>query len=68
MSYEVIDTHIENITAGDTVEHRGRLMTVCHSDIKNDNFIGITLFGDSYRLGRMPVKKVNIQRAMPAKS
>lgn len=68
MNYEVIDTHIDNIKPGDTVEHNGKKMTVCRSDIKRGTFMGTTLFGDSYRLGRLPVKKVNIQRAMPGKS
>lgn len=68
MNYEVIDTHIDSIKPGDTVEHNGKMMTVCRSDIKLGTFMGTTLFGDSYRLGRIPVKKVNIQRAMPGKS
>lgn len=68
MNYEVIDIHIDNIKPGDTVEHNGKMMTVCRNDIKRGTFMGTTLFGDSYRLGRISVKKVNIQRAMPGKS
>lgn len=67
MSYEITNVHIDNIMPGDTVEHNGKMMTVCRSDIKRGTFMGTTLFGDSYRLGRIPVKKVNIQRAMPGK-
>ena len=50
-------THISLISAGDTVEHNGELKTVCGNNIKR-GFMGITLFGDSYRLGSLPVIKV----------
>jgi putative protein kinase ArgK-like GTPase of G3E family len=57
MNSKIVATHISYIRAGDTVEHNGKIMTVCNSDIKS-GFSGITLFGDSYRLGQTPVKKV----------
>lgn len=53
--------HISDIRAGDTVSHNGCLRTVCRSDIKR-GFMGITLFGDSYRLGLTPVEKVTFNR------
>lgn len=49
--------HIDTIRAGDTVEINGILKTVCPGDIKS-GFMGTTLFGDSYRLGAVPVIKV----------
>jgi len=49
-------THISLIAAGDTILHNGKLMTVCNNNIKR-GFMGITIFGDSYRLGNIPVKK-----------
>ena len=66
MITEIVETHISNIQPGDTVEHNGKLMTVCAKDIKRGGFMGTTLFGDSYRLGYLLVKKVNIIRAMPS--
>lgn len=50
------NVHIDSIRAGDCVEHDGRFMTVCRNDLKR-GFMGITLFGDSYRLGTVPVVK-----------
>lgn len=67
MKFGIVNTHISTIRAGDTVEHEGKIMTVCHKDIKKDAFFGTTLFGDSYRIGQQPVKKVNIFHAKPTK-
>lgn len=50
--------HISQISAGDTIEHYGKLTTVSGNNIKRDNFLGTTLFGDSYNLGTKPVNKV----------
>ena len=54
--------HIRDIRPGDTVLHNGQLQTVCRSNIKR-GFMGITLFGDSYRLGLTPVQRVEFNRA-----
>ncbi|EAA6844921.1 hypothetical protein DRX19_29025 [Salmonella enterica subsp. enterica] len=54
----VTAVHISTISAGDTVLHQGKLRTVCRRDIKNSDFFGLMLFGDSYNLGAVPVKKV----------
>lgn len=51
------DTHINDIKVGDTVFHAGHLRTVCPKDLKGPGFMGKTLFGDSYRLGEIPVKR-----------
>lgn len=52
------EVHISQISAGDTVEHGGFIRTVDKEYIKRGGFCGDTLFGDSYRSGTIPVKKV----------
>lgn len=51
-------THIKDIKVGDTVLFHGVEKTVTAKDIKEDSFMGVTLFGDSYRLGYLAVLKV----------
>lgn len=63
-NYETVKTHIDMIRSGDTVLHNGELRTVCNSDIKRGGFMGTTLFGDSYRLGTVPVQLARIIRAV----
>lgn len=55
--------HISTIKPGDTVEHAGHLKTVCAADLKQSGFMGLTLFGDSYRLGTLPVRLAVLQGA-----
>lgn len=50
--------HISQISAGDTIEHYGKITTVSANNIKRGGFLGITLFGDSYNLGTKAVNKV----------
>ena len=50
--------HISQISAGDTIEHGGKLTTVCANNIKRDSFMGVSLFGDSYNSGAKLVNKV----------
>jgi hypothetical protein len=54
--------NIEDIKAGDTISYNGQWRTVCNSDIKIDDFMGLTIFGDSFRLGKVPVTKVIFKR------
>ncbi len=50
--------HISNIRQGDTIKCKdGFIRTVNKEFIKN-GFMGVTLFGDSYKLGTEPVLKV----------
>lgn len=51
--------HISQIKSGDTILHEGKVTTVCQKNIKHDSFIGKTLFGDSYRSGRILVTKID---------
>lgn len=60
-------THISLIRPGDVVEVDGVQKTVCRGDIRQ-GFMGRTLWGDSYRLGTVPVRQVLIKRAMPGEA
>lgn len=64
MKYDIVETHIDNVLVGDTILCKDdKIRTVGKSDIKYDKLMGRTLFGDSYRLGYTPVKKLNIFHA-----
>lgn len=65
MRYTIVETNINNIRPGDTVEIDGVLKTVCPKDIKTGGFCGTTLFGESYHGGRKPVRKADIYHAKP---
>lgn len=54
----IIDTHISDIKAGDTIRHNGEVKTVSGNNIGGNTFIGKTLFGDSYNLGHKQVEMV----------
>jgi len=49
---------ISLVGLADTVFHEGKVRTVCPRDLRNDCFMGRTLFGDSYILGRRPVMRL----------
>lgn len=63
-NYETVESHIDMIRPGDTVLHNGELRTVGKPDIKRGGFMSATLFGDSYRLGTVPVKLARIRRTV----
>ena len=64
MKYDITLTHIEDIQSVDIIFcPDNKIRTVNCSDIKEDKLMGRTLFGDSYRLGTLPVKKLNIFHA-----
>lgn len=50
--------HIDTLKIGDAVIHDGKTRTVGKENLKKLNGIGTTLYGDSYRLGQLPVAKV----------
>jgi hypothetical protein len=50
--------HISMIRPGDIVIHQGRDRTISKSNISHDPFMGITIFGDSYHLGLLPVTRL----------
>lgn len=62
--YEIRNVHKDTIKVGDTILCSDGLMrTVCKSNITN-GFCGICIFGESYQLGLLPVKKVILKRAV----
>ena len=61
--YILAPTHISQIKAGDTILVRGNLRTVCKHDIKHDGFVGLTVWGDSYKGGLELVPKADIFHA-----
>lgn len=60
-NYITDNVHISTIRGGDTVIHNGEIKSVCPNNIKYDSFMGHSLFGDSYRLGNILVKKVTFR-------
>ena len=60
---KIVEVHISTISIGDSIIcNDGFERTVCKGNIKSNTFMGITIFGDSYKLGRLPVKKVIYKR------
>jgi len=51
------EININVLMPGDTIFHDNKEMTVCKKDLKR-GFCGITVFGDSYRMGTIPVLRV----------
>lgn len=51
--------HISSIKIGDTILHNDEIKTVCKRVLKKCDFMGVSLFGDSYNLGHKPVIKIN---------
>ena len=47
--------HIDTIRVGDIVFHDDQERTVGQANLKPHGFDGTTLWGDSYRLGTLPV-------------
>ena len=55
---KIVETHISEIIPGDTVIHNNVEMTVTKSNILKSEFMGTSIFGDSYHSGHKAVKKV----------
>ena len=68
IKFTVVQTHIADIKAGDTILHDRHLKTVCACNIKRDSFLGTSLFGDTYMGGRAMVNKADIFRALPPRA
>lgn len=56
MPYKLV--HISTIRPGDVVIHGEKERTVGKKDVRHGGFMGSSIFGDCYRLGQVPVKKV----------
>lgn len=61
--FEIVEKHISQIYPGMVVDHNGKHVTVGNNDIGYSEFMGNTLFGDSYHCGHKPVKTVSIKVA-----
>lgn len=58
-SYDIVPTDRDNIRPGDSILCKdGHIRTVCQKDIKWDSFMGTSIFGDTYVLGREKVNKI----------
>lgn len=59
-NYTVREVHKDDIRVGDIIIHEGKHRTVSAGDIKGNSgdFMGTTLFGDSYSLGHKKVQRV----------
>lgn len=53
-----VSVSISEIRIGDTVIHEGKMKTVSLRNFGRDDLMGLTLFGDSFKLGRELVQKV----------
>lgn len=59
MTYDIQLVHKDDIEIGDVIICAdGKMRTVCRNNIKYDSFMGLSIFGDTYRLGYEKVKKV----------
>lgn len=57
--FDIVLTDRDDVRVGDQVLCKdGNIRTVCSKDIKWDSFMGTSIFGDTYVLGREKVKKV----------
>ncbi len=57
-NYIVHEVHISQIRKWDTILHTDGLIRTVGNNIKRNDFFGYTLFGDSYKLGQILVKKL----------
>jgi hypothetical protein len=55
--------HISQIRGGDTILHNGVVMTVSYNNIKYSEFMGVTVFGDSYCSGYKSVIRICFPKA-----
>lgn len=59
---KIEEVHISHIKVGDTVIHHGHQRTVCRRTFVTDSFVGLMLWGDSYNMGKVKVKRVVFPR------
>lgn len=48
--------HKNEVKVGDAIMFNGKFRTVCAKDIQQCHFMGRTIFGDSFVLGRVKVE------------
>ena len=54
-SFNLVEKHVSQISGGDTIVFDGAFKTVCSKDVKEDQLMGKTVFGDSFNIGAKPV-------------
>lgn len=60
---KIVEVHISTISIGDSIICTdGFERTVGKGNIKRDGFMGISIFGDTYKLGILPIQKVLYQK------
>jgi hypothetical protein len=50
--------HKEEVKPGDAIRLNGKVRTVCRSDFTRSDFMRLSIFGDSFRLGYQKVELV----------
>jgi len=60
MTDNTTQVHISQIKVGDTIFHNGKARTVCNRVLKTCEFMGTTLFGDSYSIGHKLVTRIDL--------
>lgn len=58
----ITEVHISEIKVGDTIIHHGQQRTVCIRAFGQGPFVGVLLWGDSYNMGNIKVKRVTFPR------
>ncbi|MNG66056.1 hypothetical protein D3C71_344020 [compost metagenome] len=62
---KIVEVHISTISIGDSIIcNDGLERTIGKGNIKRDSFLGISILGDTYRFGRLPVKKVIYEKSI----
>ena len=56
--YRIEEVDATTIQAHDTIMHNDKMYTVCKKDIKNNSFMGKTIFGAQYNSGIRKIIKV----------
>lgn len=59
---KIEEVHISEIKVGDTIIHHGQQRTVCRRTFGYDSFVDVLLWGDSYNMGNIKVKRVTFPR------
>ncbi len=59
---KIEEIHIREIKVGDTIIHQGEQRTVCRRAFAYDAFVGVLLWGDSYNMGSIKVRRVTFPR------
>lgn len=56
--FREVECHISQLKVGDIIKHNGKIVTVGNGHLKKCDFFGFAIYGDSYKLGTIPVIKL----------